>query len=89
MAGSHDLYAKLHEMQLPASGQIFKVPQVSGTLTEGYMFGWGDGKPTDADSGWAIGAIFISITGADGTNLFVNDGTVDSCDFNLVVITGA
>ena len=35
------------------------------------------------------GALFIVCGGGDGANIFVNDGTPTSNDFNLVVVTGA
>jgi len=56
----------------------------------GKVFDYGSAKPTDgAAGGYVNGAIFIVAGGGDGANIFVNDGTTASNDFNLVVITAA
>ena len=56
----------------------------------GKVFDYGAAKPTDgAAGGYVNGAIFIVCGGGDGANVFVNDGTPTSNDFNLVVVTGA
>jgi hypothetical protein len=40
--------------------------------------------PTDGAAGYQPGAIFQHTDGASGAVLYVNDGTVASCDFNAV-----
>jgi hypothetical protein len=56
----------------------------------GKVFDYGTTKPTDGAAGsYVNGAIFIVVGGGDGANLFVNDGTTTSNDFNLVVVTAA
>jgi len=56
----------------------------------GKVFDYGAAKPSDgAAGGYVGGAIFIVCNAADGANIFVNDGTITSNDFNLVVITAA
>jgi len=44
--------------------------------------GRGDTVPTDADAGWAKGAVFIKTDGGAGTTMYVNEGSATSCDFN-------
>lgn len=41
--------------------------------------------PTDGDRGYAVGCTFIKTGGSDADTLYVNIGTVTSCDFNAVV----
>ena len=47
---------------------------------------WGATVPTDATAGFRIGCIFIHTDGADGSALYVNEGTLASCDFNLITV---
>ena len=65
-----------------ATGVIAEAPGV------GILIGYGT-KPADGVSGYACGCLFIVPGGADGSNIYVNDGTLTSADFNLVVITAA
>lgn len=51
---------------------------------EGYMFGFGNTVPTDADTGWAPGAIFIDTNAAEGALVYRNVGSVASCNFALL-----
>lgn len=78
----HQLQEQLETAIMESSGKAFLTPS-------GYLLGWGAAKPTDAATGWCTGAIFIVVGGADGANIFVNDGDTTSSDFNLVVITAA
>jgi len=56
----------------------------------GKVFDYGASKPADGEAGGYVnGALFIVAGGGDGANIFVNDGTTSSNDFNLVVVTGA
>lgn len=50
----------------------------------GITFDWGTTVPTDATAGYAPGCIFMDVDGSAGQNLYVNVGTLASCDFNLV-----
>lgn len=38
--------------------------------------------PTDATAGYAPGCIFIQTDGGAATTLYINEGTLASCDFN-------
>ena len=42
--------------------------------------------PTDGDSGYAIGCLYIHTDGGAGTALYVNEGTAASCDFDAVTV---
>lgn len=43
--------------------------------------------PSDAVEGYAPGCLFVKVGGGDGDTLFLNEGTLASANFNLVVIT--
>lgn len=42
----------------------------------------GTSVPTDGTAGYAKGCTFINKNGGVGSTLYVNEGTVTSCDFN-------
>jgi len=44
----------------------------------------GDTVPTDATAGYAVGCIFQHRDGGEGTAIYINEGTEDSCDFNTI-----
>ncbi len=52
----------------------------------GLLFSNGDTVPTDAASGYQTGCLFQHTDGGDGTALYVNEGSVTSCDFNAVTV---
>lgn len=60
-----------------------KPPDPTGS---GYLQASGDTVPTDGDSGYATGCLFQHTDGGDGTALYVNEGTVTSCNFNAVTV---
>ncbi len=43
-----------------------------------------DDAPTDGTAGYAVGALHFDTNAADGSQWLRNDGTVDSCDFNVL-----
>ena len=45
--------------------------------------------PTDTDTGYATGCIFIDTTGGVGVTLYINEGDETSADFNAVETPGA
>lgn len=53
----------------------------------GKYFVHGTTVPTDGVAGYAPGCLFIKVGGGDGDTLYLNEGTLASADFNLVVIT--
>jgi hypothetical protein len=55
-------------------------------LDSGLLFASGDTVPTDGASGYQTGCLFQHTDGGDGTALYVNEGTVTSCDFNAVTV---
>jgi hypothetical protein len=55
----------------------------------GLLIHHGATVPTDADTGYATGCLFLHSDGAAGTALYVNEGDIDSCDFNVVGSTVA
>lgn len=56
------------------------------TDDSGLLFASGDTVPTDGDTGYQTGCLFQNTAGGDGTALYVNEGDVDSCDFNAVTV---
>ena len=44
--------------------------------------------PTDGTGGWGRGAIVKDRDGAAGAQVYINEGTVTSCDFNPLVLPG-
>lgn len=50
----------------------------------GLLFSSGATVPTDGTDGYQTGCIFQHTDGSDGTALYVNEGSVTSCDFNAV-----
>lgn len=52
--------------------------------TRGLLWGSGTVVPTDGTDGWQVGSLFQHTDGGSGTALYVNEGSVTSCDFNPV-----
>lgn len=48
----------------------------------GILFDWGKTVPVDGTADYAIGAVFQHIDGGAATCLYVNEGSLTSCDFN-------
>lgn len=51
----------------------------------GIMMAAGITKPTDGTIGYANGCIFIDQDASAGATLFINEGTITSCDFNSIL----
>lgn len=66
-----------------ASVLRIKPPDPTG---EGYLLASGITVPTDGEAGYATGCLFQHTDGGDGTALYVNEGTVTSCNFNAVTV---
>ncbi len=78
------------------SEQKITVPPIGGDSERVMIeFSTGMGKvlvhgttmPTNGAEGYAPGCLFVKVGGGDGDTLFLNEGTLASADFNLVVIT--
>jgi hypothetical protein len=52
----------------------------------GLLRAHGDTVPTDGTVGYETGCLFQHTDGGDGTALYVNEGSVTSCDFNAVTV---
>jgi len=46
----------------------------------------GETVPTDGVAGYVTGCLFIKTNGGDGTSIYVNEGTIASCDFNALIV---
>ena len=52
----------------------------------GWLLASGKEVPADGRSGYQTGCLFLHTDGGDGTALYVNEGTFDSCDFIAVTV---
>jgi len=69
----HNLYAKLHDAQMPGTGQILWVPRMAA-----YLLSWGE-TPADSIAGYAPGHLAIGIDATDAsltTSINVGSKTV-------------
>lgn len=82
MAGSHDLATKLAEMNLPASGYI-------GNPQTGKIYAWGTTVPTGTTAGFLPGCIFIDTDASTGALVWLNEGSVTSCNFDAMELAAA
>lgn len=48
----------------------------------GILRAWGNTVPTDGSTGYATGCTFQHLDGGANTSLYVNEGSITSCDFN-------
>ncbi len=64
-----------------ASGAIVNSP---------FGMAWGAGVtvPTDATAGYAPGCVWLDLDGAAGAQVFINEGSATSCDFNAMQTMG-
>lgn len=51
--------------------------------TRGVVLAYGATVPTDGESGFATGCMFVDTDGGVNVTMYVNDGDATSCDFNL------
>lgn len=62
-----------------------------GSLIDGAnnttSFAEGTVVPTDATAGYTKGCLFLKTNGSAGTQLYINEGTDASCDFNAMTAT--
>lgn len=63
-------------------GILINKPGVGAILAQGTTV------PTDATTGFAPGCLFFDLNAAAGSQLFINEGTSASCDFNAVLPGG-
>ena len=60
----------------------FKQPEPN----TGLLFASGTTVPTDGVKGYQTGCLFQHTDGGAGTALYVNEGTVDACNFDAVTV---
>lgn len=56
--------------------------------SRGVFLAYGATVPTDAETGYATGCIFIDTNGAAGAVMYANEGDATSCDFNTSLVSG-
>lgn len=54
----------------------------------GILLAAGTTVPTDATAGYAPGCLFIDLNASQGAQLFVNEGSATSSDFNVIALGG-
>jgi hypothetical protein len=64
-----------------ASGEMVGLTDENGD----YILAKGTTVPTDTDSGYAAGCMFLHTDGGEGDTFYVNEGSVTSCDFNVSI----
>jgi hypothetical protein len=69
-----------------ASGTVITVQELNATnhITRAF----GPTVPTDGDAGYSVGCLFTDTDASTGAVMYVNEGTVASCDFNIGVPSG-
>jgi len=72
------------EFRVPGPASTTSV-KINNKTEDGITHARGLTKPTDAAAGYAPGCIFEHSDGTTATSLYVNEGSVTSCDFNAVV----
>ena len=56
--------------------------------SRGILLAYGDTVPTDAETGYAKGCIFIDTNASAGAVMLANEGDATSCDFNTSLVSG-
>ena len=65
---------------------LLKQREPERALVTGKLIDHGKTVPSDGTAGFETGCLFQHIDGGDGTALYVNEGTVASCDFNAITV---
>lgn len=61
--------------------------EADGALGRG-LLAYGTTVPSDTAAGYLPGCLFLHIDGSAGTQVYINEGTLASCDFNPLVLPG-
>ena len=69
-----------------ASTEIYARDRAEHVPGIGILRAWGDTVPADGEAGYATGCLFQRTDGGDATALYVNEGTITSCNFNAVTV---
>lgn len=64
---------------------LLKIKKPNVALT-GLLLASGTTVPADGTAGYETGCIFQHTDGTSGTALYVNEGTVASCNFDAVTV---
>lgn len=56
-------------------------------MPEGVRIDAGDTVPTNGVSGFPKGSLFIKTDGGVGTTIYINEGSISSCNFNAIDTT--
>ncbi len=64
-----------------AAGGLYILQKIAGY---GITQASGTTVPTDGQAGFAPGCTFVDVDGAAGSQFYINEGTVTSCDFDTI-----
>jgi len=71
------------EQAILSRGRVYYVAGV------GILFDWGTTVPSDGTADYAMGALFQHIDGSAATALYINNGSLTSCEFRASTSTAA
>lgn len=77
-------------LQIDGRGETPNTTAVTVVLkdTRGVLLAYGATVPTDAETGYAKGCIFIDTNASAGAVMLANEGDESSCDFNTSLVSG-
>ncbi len=64
--------------------RIKQILRIKQSVSDGLLSVAGTDVPDDGTPGFATGCLFQKTNGGAGTSLYVNEGTIKSCDFNAI-----
>jgi hypothetical protein len=79
-------------LQMDGHTEIVGTPEVTVLQVDSdknVLLAKGATVPTDADTGYATGCLFIDTTSGVGITLYINEGSATSADFNAIETPGA
>jgi len=73
------------KITLPPLGDNLEAVIVEFSSGLGKVWVHGTTVPADAATGYAPGCVFMDVNGGVGSTMFVNEGTLESADFNVAL----
>jgi len=74
----------LGDMDFVPAPAAAAAPRTIYKSDDGILICYGTTVPTDADTGYAPGCIFIDADSTGTAWVYINEGTLASCDFNYI-----
>lgn len=82
-----DYTSAINVLQLDGTSLIVGTPTITPLIvdsSQNVLLASGATVPTDADSGYAVGCLFLDTDSGVGYTLYINEGSATSADFNAV-----